>query len=294
MNPDDLYVSHEIATQPECWERAAAMSDATGLPEKGERVAVIGCGTSWFMAQAYASLRELGGQGETEAFTASEFLPDRRWDRVMAICRSGTTTEVGQALASVHDGVPTVELTAVPGTWISDSVQYVIDLSFADEQSVVQTRFATSALALLRAHLGEDLGQAIADGREAVRAVTPEEWVDAQQIAFLGKGWTIGLANEAALKCREASLSFVEAYPAMDYRHGPISLAEPGRLVWMLGEPINGLEAQVAETGATWIHGDLDPMADLVRIQRLAVARGLARGLDPDHPRHLTRSVILG
>jgi glucosamine 6-phosphate synthetase-like amidotransferase/phosphosugar isomerase protein len=38
----------------------------------------------------------------------------------------------------------------------------------------------------------------------------------------------------------------------------------------------------------------LDPMAELIRAQRLAVAIGIARGLDPDKPRNLSRSVILG
>jgi glucosamine 6-phosphate synthetase-like amidotransferase/phosphosugar isomerase protein len=39
--------------------------------------------------------------------------------------------------------------------------------------------------------------------------------------------------------------------------------------------------------------GRLDPLADLVRVQRLAVAIAQARGLDPDSPRNLTRSVVL-
>jgi fructoselysine-6-P-deglycase FrlB-like protein len=34
-------------------------------------------------------------------------------------------------------------------------------------------------------------------------------------------------------------------------------------------------------------------MAELVLIQRMAVELAEARGLDPDHPRHLTRSVVL-
>ena len=49
------------------------------------------------------------------------------------------------------------------------------------------------------------------------------------QITFLGRGWTVGLAREAALKCREAAAFWAEAYPAMDYRHGPISIAAPRR-----------------------------------------------------------------
>ncbi|MGO4424972.1 sugar isomerase, partial [Streptomyces sp. MCAF7] len=64
----------EIATQPECWSRAAEMARRpddpayAAMPRPGERVAVVGCGTSWFMAQAYAALRESGGHGETDAF----------------------------------------------------------------------------------------------------------------------------------------------------------------------------------------------------------------------------------
>jgi fructoselysine-6-P-deglycase FrlB-like protein len=79
----------------------------------------------------------------------------------------------------------------------------------------------------------------------------------------------------------------------MDYRHGPISIAQPGRLVWAFGEVPEGLPAQVSETGAEFIWSDVDPMADLIRAQRLAVARAEDRGMDPDQPRNLTRSVIL-
>ncbi|MFD0535501.1 hypothetical protein ACFQY7_18870 [Actinomadura luteofluorescens] len=57
-------------------------------------MAVVGCGTSLYMAQAYAALREGAGHGETDAFAASEMPPGRRYDRVLALTRSGTTTEV--------------------------------------------------------------------------------------------------------------------------------------------------------------------------------------------------------
>ncbi|MDR1798549.1 MAG: hypothetical protein LBR19_01480 [Bifidobacteriaceae bacterium] len=291
---DELFVTQEIATQPDCWRRAADLAPhAPGLPTAGEKVAVIGCGTSWFIAMAYAALREQAGLGWTDAFTATELPPGRAYDRVVAISRSGTTTEVAAALAALPPGTGKTAITAVMDTPIAAGADQTVDLTFADEQSVVQTRFATTALALLRASLGEDLARVVADGALAVAAPLPASWVQAPQAAFLGRGWTIGLAQEAALKMREASLSLTEAYPAMDYRHGPIALAEPGRLVWMFGPPPAGLAAQVTATGAEWIESSLDPMADLIRAQRLAVARGVARGLDPDHPRHLTRSVIL-
>jgi CRISPR-associated protein Cas5a/b/c len=46
-------------------------------------------------------------------------------------------------------------------------------------------------------------------------------------------------------------------------------------------------------TGAHVECSGLDPMADLIRAQRLAVALAEAKGLNPDKPRHLTRSVLL-
>jgi fructoselysine-6-P-deglycase FrlB-like protein len=79
----------------------------------------------------------------------------------------------------------------------------------------------------------------------------------------------------------------------MEYRHGPISVAGPSSLVWILGSPDPSVADDVAATGATVRIGELDPMAELVLIHRTAVALAEARGLDPDHPRHLTRSVVL-
>ncbi len=79
----------------------------------------------------------------------------------------------------------------------------------------------------------------------------------------------------------------------MDYRHGPISVAEPGRAVWMFGTPPTGLAAEVSATGARFVADGRDPMVQLVSAQRVAVARAVAQGLDPDQPRHLSRSVVL-
>ena len=50
---------------------------------------------------------------------------------------------------------------------------------------------------------------------------------------------------------------------------------------------------QVHETGAELVTFDGCPIAHLVLAQRLAVERAIARGLNPDTPRNLTRSVIL-
>jgi fructoselysine-6-P-deglycase FrlB-like protein len=263
------------------------------LPVPGERVAVVGCGTSYFMAQAVAALREDTGQGETDAFAASEFPHGRAYDHVVALTRSGTTTEVLDLLARLKGGVRTTAVTADPDTPVMSLADGTVVLDYADERSVVQTRFATTALTLLRAHLGLHTAAVEEDGRTALAAPLPEGLVDCAQFTFLGRGWTVGLANEAGLKMREAALAWTEAYPAMEYRHGPISIAARGRATWMFGTAPDGLAGQVRDTGGLWIEGTLDPLAELVRAQRLAVAVAAARGLDPDRPRHLTRSVVL-
>ncbi|WP_327320592.1 SIS domain-containing protein [Streptomyces sp. NBC_01235] len=290
------HVEDELIDQPDCWTRAAAEVHqyARELPTTGERVAIAGCGTSYFMAQAAAALREDAGHGETDAFAASEFPHGRGYDRVVALTRSGTTTEVLDLLARLRGSTPTTAITADPHTPVMKAADHVLVLDYADERSVVQTRFATTALTLLRAHLGLHTDTVVADARTALGEPLPEGLVDCGQFTFLGRGWSVGLANEAALKMREASRSWTEAYPATEYRHGPISISTVGTATWMFGEAPDGLAQQVRATGALWVPGGLDPLAELVRAQRLAVAVAAARGLDPDRPRHLTRSVILG
>jgi fructoselysine-6-P-deglycase FrlB-like protein len=293
------HTENEIASQPDLWRRAVGLASSMAgvLPRPGERVAVVGCGTSWFIAQSYAVLRERAGHGLTDAFAASEFPLGRHYDRVLALSRSGTTTEVLDLLCGPARPIPTVAITADPGTPIMNAADETVVLDFADERSVVQTRFATTQLALLRAHLGEDLAAAIADARTAVAdplgEELTEEFTAAGQFTFLGRGWTCGLAQEAALKMREAAGAWTEAYPAMEYRHGPISITGPGQVVWMLGAPPHGLADDVARTGGLLRAAPCDPMADLIRVQRLAVSLAVAQGLDPDQPRNLTRSVIL-
>jgi fructoselysine-6-P-deglycase FrlB-like protein len=284
----------EIASQPACWRRARDLvGEVTQLlPRTGERVAVIGCGTSLFMAQAYAVMRESVGGGETDAFAASEFPAGRRYDRLVAITRSGATTEILTFLARNRDA-PTVALTGDSSTPVNGVAKAVVTLEFADEKSIIQTRFATTALMLLRAHLGMDVARAISDAERAIEDTIDDELVRSEQFTFLGKSWTCGLAQEGALKMREAAGVWAEAYPAMEYRHGPISVTGPKRVAWMLGDPPAGLAADVAATGGTFLTSALDPVAELVRIQRLAIQRARAFGLDPDCPPHLTRSVVL-
>ncbi|HEX6499719.1 MAG TPA: sugar isomerase [Micromonosporaceae bacterium] len=285
----------EIHSQPQVWARAFELTGQARelLVAPGEQVLAIGCGTSAYMAASYARLREAAGAGPTDAAYASELPPSRRYDRLVAISRSGTTTEVLQALRGGRLADRTVGVTAVTRVAFDDLVDQRLVLDFADESSVVQTRFPTTLLALVRAALGADPDRLVSDCRRAVEQPLPADPTRFHHFVFLGTGWTVGLADEAALKIREAAQAWSESYPAMEYRHGPIAVADARSLVWMFGEPPTGLVDQVRARGATVVTSRLDPLAQLVLAQRLAVALAQARGLDPDRPRALTRSVIL-
>ncbi|MGH2539034.1 MAG: SIS domain-containing protein [Actinomycetota bacterium] len=287
-------IEHEVASQPDRWGRAAALADevASVLPARGERVAAVGCGTSLYIARAFASLREQRGHGETDAFPASEFPAGRSYDRVLAITRSGTTSEVVRLLEGLTEE-RTIVITGVPASPAVTFASEAVTMEFADERSVVQTRFATATLALLRAHLGDDLMPVIAEGERALAEPVAAEDLAHEHFVFLGHGWSVGLAEEAALKLREATRSYTEAYPAMEYRHGPISIAGHRTLVWILGSPDPSIADDVRAVGASVRAATLDPMAELVRVHRLTLALAERRGLDPDHPQHLTRSVVL-
>lgn len=285
----------EISSQPQCWSRAASQAHglAQRLPNPGERVLALGCGTSFHIAAAYANLRERAGAGITDASTASE-APSRlrEYDRVIAISRSGTTEELLRTLRVLTSAPPVTAILGDTATPIADLASDVVDLSYADEDSVVQTRFPTTVLTLLRAHLGEpdtDIAALVDSAQQAIRDFVPES--APRQITILGAGWAHALAQEAALKCREAAGMWAEAYTPGEYRHGPISAAGSETLVWALTPLTSTQVAAIAGTGARLNQSARDPQVGLVSLQMNAIAWASNVGRDADAPAYLSRSV---
>ncbi|MCU1551806.1 MAG: hypothetical protein JWR36_2366 [Glaciihabitans sp.] len=289
--------AREIASQPEVWRKSLEFLDVARelLVRPGEKMLVIGCGTSAFVAESFAALREAAGFGLTDAAYASEPRVWRDYDRVIALTRSGTTSEILDALRAFPAGVPTTVVTAVAAAPVHDLVDDALVLDFADEESVVQTRFPTTFLLLARAAFGENVDDIIADAEStlALPLTLPVDVASLDHFVYLGTGWTYGLAQEAALKIREAAQAWSESYPLLDFRHGPLAVAHAGSLVWMLGRSDIGLIGQIEATGAHVVASGRDGLIDLVQAQRLAVELAGVRGLNPDQPRHLTRSIIL-
>jgi fructoselysine-6-P-deglycase FrlB-like protein len=287
------HLEDEIFSQPASWATAIAAAADASLPGSGERVAVIGCGSSLNVSRGYARLREDAGQGVTDAYPASEVTGTRVYDHMVFISRTGTTSEVLAALRAVPAGVVTTSVTADPGAPLAQETANVVLLDFADERAVVSSQFISSAIVTVRAHLGEDLSTLpLAAAAELARPL-PAGITSRHEFTFLGAGWASFVADEAALKLREASQSWAESYPALEFRHGPISVSDSGTVIWGIGEIPESLAADCARTGALVVNHGGDPLTGLIGAQRLAVALAQRKGIDPDHPRSLSRSVIL-
>ncbi len=138
---------------------------------------------------------------------------------------------------------------------------------------------------------------------------------------FLGNGPCYGLANEAMLKMKEMSLSESEAYHTLEFRHGPKSMVDQESLVvGLLSDEARAQESAVLaemkglgarllvlsendspELGRPIYHVKLGsnlPTGDrlvlyLPILQLLAYHRAMAKGLNPDVPRHLSAVVVL-
>jgi fructoselysine-6-P-deglycase FrlB-like protein len=291
------YLEDEIFSQPASWQtaidRVAAHGFDAALPRRGERVAVVGCGSSLNVARAYARLREDAGHGLTDAYPASEVTGTRAYDHMVFISRTGTTSEVLAALREAPAGARTTSITAEPDAPLARETGGVVLLDFANERSVVSSQFITAAIVTVRAHLGEDIGALPGQAAAELARPLPDGLTEASEVTFLGSGWAAFVADEAALKLREASRSWAESYPALEFRHGPISVSDPSTVVWGIGDIPEPLAQDSARTGARVIANGGDPLVALTGAQRLAVALAARKGINPDHPRALSRSVIL-
>lgn len=289
------YFSVELASQPAVWRRAQGVAGElrSKLAADGSRIGLIGCGTSLYVSQAVACFRERQGAGETDAFPGSEVPPRRPWESVIAVCRSGTTTEVIEAVTALRERTEVLAITAQAGSPLAELVAAELDLPFADEQSVVQTRFATTVLSLLLGAYGWDVEGSARRAESFLSEPLPDWAADISHFAFLGRGVGAALASEAALKFREILGAWSEGYPTMEYRHGPISAADEHTLVWILDAEEPSIDDQIRATGAHLIRGGGDPLAELVRIHHFADGLVQLRATDPDQRPHITRSVVL-
>ncbi len=352
----DLYQNSltykEIIRQQSSWKIAlksleTEKDDYQLIVEKfRDRVWIFsGCGTSYYLAQAASSLFKLITGFRTKAIPASEVLifPNLVFNKndtylFFPLSRSGKTTEIVKASrkAKLDFGVPTFAISCDYNSALSAECDMKLKFSFEQEQSVVMTgSFTTMLMSIIylaslhngKKHVMEKL-QEISDVSESVMTENQDFLRDIilnndyDDFVFLGQGPFYGIANEAALKMQEMSISFSQSYHSLEYRHGPMSTVSDKTLVTILlcqgsrdygiplAEDLGKLGANILVLGEN-NDGEICKNADfqiavpegfgdiynsflyMPLLHLLAFYKSISKGINPDKPENLTAVVTL-
>ncbi len=212
-----------------------------------------GCGSTFYLARTAAMIHRGVIGTLAEAYPASELLffpdtvmPERQPYRLVAISRSGTTTETMRAVERFqkHQNSPVLAVSVYGDSTLVKQAQAALVAAEAHEESVAQTRSFSSMLVAVEAMLhmvGDRFDQSlfkelapIGDQQMRDHAALARDLgaTDAvQRYFFLGSGPLYGIANEAMLKMKEMTLSYSEAYHSLEFRHGPMSMVDNQTLV---------------------------------------------------------------
>jgi len=231
----------------------------------------IGCGTSFYLAEAAAlSWTILTGQ-PARAIAASEVLLFPKFIQAegadlqaVVISRSGRTSEAVRAAGVLRRElqIATIGITCAENSELARACDSAIVLRAADEQSTVMTRSFTSMLLSLQVlaarqasnsqfieklqEMARTFGLQLADVAEQMeKFVAQHSFAD---YVFLGQGPFYGIAREAALKVMEMSCSYSQFFHALEFRHGPKAIVSPATcLTFFLSDSGYEAEAEVLE-----------------------------------------------
>ena len=338
------YIHEEIASQADAWAQLIPLVTEKGdeikqLFNEIDEVLMTGCGSALNAAMSGApilqtqtgiSSREVPA-AEVYLFPKGSLVPNRRTLAIL-LSRSGETTETLHALNYLQDqGIRTLGITCSGESPLASRSDLTLVLSPVTERAVATTRSVTGmilTLQLVAAIVSED--EAYLDELQRLPVVCEPQMeafhdlgksigenTDLTKYAFVGSGPFIGQAHESQLKIMEMVLLPVDAYPTLDFRHGPQSNVDPQMLITVfLSDSAQAEERKFVRDmkslgGFTWVICDRaddqlrenadylleinSGLGELARgvlympvVQYMAYYRSLSRGLNPDEPRNLS------
>jgi glutamine---fructose-6-phosphate transaminase (isomerizing) len=260
-NPPGFFTHQEILSQPDAWMAALDViqqeTDAVQhfyQENKFEAVVFTGCGSTYYLALAAATLMQRHCGIYARALPASEiwlyprsaYLADRP-TLLVAVSRSGETTETLRAVESfkARGTGAVLTISCYPDSPLPELGDLNLILPSGQETSIAQTRafsvlylttIALTALCSEQDHLLDELAELPDVGRKLMANYAPLMQELGRSAAldrfyFLGSGPRFGLASELSLKMKEMSLSHAEPFHFMEFRHGPKSMVTPAALV---------------------------------------------------------------
>ena len=265
----------EILSEPATWKSCLKAMEKSGelqslnetLPRNIEWV-FIGCGSSFYLAQAAAASWSILTGEKARALPASEITLFPQLfpaaSQPVVITRSGYTSEALQAAEYLETKfhLKTLAITCGTDTPIEKIASRCIKLPAADEKSTVMTRSFTSmlitlqSLAAIRGKRGEFLAalgklpDQVASQLDAIHG-TIKSLAESRAFAdyvFLAQGPFFGIAQESMLKVKEMSCSYAQCFHTLEFRHGPKAIVSPETLItFIISETGSAAEVQVLE-----------------------------------------------
>lgn len=335
----------------EGWVKLGGMEDHLKRMINAQRMIILGCGTSWHAGMIAEYLFEDLARLPVEVEYASEFRYRnpvvREQDVVLAISQSGETADTLAALElSKERGAMTYGIVNVVGSSIARMTHSGSYIHVGPEIGVASTKAFTGQVTMLTmmalilgyergflpksryqelvqelALIPDKVAQLLEKSHAQIKYIA-EEFKNAENALYLGRGYNFPVALEGALKLKEISYIHAEGYPAAEMKHGPIALIDENMPVIVIATNLSAYDKVVsniqevkARKGivvAVVTEGDqiikrladytieipgteepFTPLLSVIPLQLLSYHIALLRGCNVDQPRNLAKSVTV-
>lgn len=247
----------------------------------------------------------------------------------IAISQSGKSADLIDAMLRLREGgASTLAMVNDVASPLFRSVEWGFTLSAGPEHSVAATKsFICSLVACARllAHWKNDVHfiQAIEELPSALDRACTQDWSaaieslkSAEKLMVVGRGLGLSIASEAALKFKETCSIQAEAFSGAEIKHGPMALIDQQYPLFIFAPrgPVQNnlilLADEMRQRGANvWLaapddvpsrnltlataqHPDLDPICAIQSFYLLVESVSIAKGFNPDKPRHLSKVTV--
>lgn len=305
------------------------------IDKKPEEISFVGCGSSYYLAMGLSRQLKRFSRGKvaSDYYSGSEVMFGMKRissdSLLIGLSRSGESSETVEALKKAKsNGIFTAAITCEPESFLTRVADVSSKLDFINEKAIVMTKSFTS-MAFLASALARDLfsNETLLNYLKMIPEFSKKILTETETLldrlnfgsfnyfAFLGYEEYFATGMEGVIKATETSLSDVDCYQTLEYRHGPKSKVNEKSLITVipnektleeelrvmnemrkLGGTVLAVYKEKIENFPTIVTdykgNDFgDWFLKVIPLQMIGVKRAVERGLNPDQPTNLTKVV---